>query len=171
MRMRRKHQRGVAMVEFALAGIASIFLLINTFSLAMGMWNYHMLASAVHEATRFASVKGVNCTKPGNTCSVTVGTIAHKVAYYAIGIPADSMDVTLTTESAASTPCAPLSSCFSSTTVWPPSTNLDNRVGRYITVSAIYRFRSPLLFFWPGAGAQQFGQVWLPASSTQKILF
>jgi hypothetical protein len=55
--------------------------------------------------------------------------------------------------------------------VWPPGANTQNAVGRKITVSAVYHFQSPLLFFWPGAGTQKFGQVWFPASSMQTILF
>ncbi len=169
--MRGRRQRGSAMVEFVLAGIASIFILIGTFHVAMGMWNYHTISSAVHECTRYASVKGVNCTKPGNTCSVTLGTIAQQLATQSIGIDSGSMNATFTTDSGVATSCAPLSSCFTNTTVWPPSTNTDNRIGKYITVSAIYRFRSPLLFFWPGTGAQRFGDIWLPAESKQKIIF
>ena len=68
--MRRRRQRGVAIVEFSLAGIGMIFLLICTFHLSFGMWNYHVLANATHEVSRYLSVKGVNCTKPGNSCSV-----------------------------------------------------------------------------------------------------
>jgi hypothetical protein len=169
--MRRKQQRGSAMVEFTLAGIAAIFLLICTFHVAMAMWNYHTLASAVHEATRYVAVKGVNCTKPGNSCSVSVGTIAHQVEALSMGVPSDSLIVTLTTDSGGATSCSPLSSCFSNATIWPPSTNSDNRIGRYITISAIYQFHSPLLFFWPGAGSQRFGEIWLPATSSQQIIF
>lgn len=159
------------MVEFALAGVASIFLLICTFHLSMGMWNYHTIANAVHQTTRFASVKGENCAKPGYSCSVSIGTIATKLKRYAIGIPADQLFVTFTTDSGASTPCSPLSSCLTNTTVWPPATNSDNALRKKITISAKYRFRSPLLFFWPGKGAVRFGEVWLPSSSTQTILF
>jgi hypothetical protein len=159
------------MVEFALAGVASIFLLVCTFHLSLGMWNYHSIANATHETTRYLAVKGVNCTKPGNNCSATIGAIATKFKYYAIGIPADQVDLTLTTDSGASTPCAPLSSCLSNTTVWPPSTNQDNYLNKRVTISATYRFRSPLLFFWPGNGAVEFGEVWLPASSTTTIMF
>ena len=145
--------------------------LISTFQLAMAMWNYHTMALMVHEATRYAAVRGVGCTKPGNTCSVTVGTIARQISSVGIGIPSDSVNVTLTTDSGAQTSCAPLNSCFSNTTVWPPSSNLDNRTGKLITISAIYQFRSALIFFWPGQGTQKFGAIWLPASSTQSIIF
>ena len=171
MRQRRQRQSGVAMVEFALAGVASIFLLVCTFHLSMGMWNYHSIANAAHETTRYLAVKGINCTKPGQTCFATVGSIATKFKYYAIGIPADQVNVTLTSHSGATTPCNPLSTCMSSTTVWPPLTNQDNYIGKRVTVSASYRFRSPLLFFWPGSGAVNFGEVWLPSSSTTTIIY
>ena len=167
----RKRQRGVAMVEFALAGIAAIFLIICTFHLAMGMWNYHTVAYAAHQTSRYISVKGVNCTKPGNGCWVSVGTLVGKFEDYAIGIPANQISVTLTTNSGASTVCNPVNTCNSTTTMWPPATNSDNAIGSKVTISAIYQFRSPLLFFWPGKGAVQFGQIWLPATSSQTILF
>jgi hypothetical protein len=169
--MRRKRQSGVAMVEFALAGVASIFLLICTFHLSMGMWNYHTIANAVHQTSRYLAVKGVNCTKPGNTCSVNVGAIATKFKYYAVGVPADQVIVTLTTHSGGTTSCSPLTSCLANTTVWPPSSNQDNYIGKNIKINATYRFRSPLLFFWPGNGATQFGEIWFPSESTQTILF
>jgi Flp pilus assembly protein TadG len=168
---KRRRQSGVAIVEFSLAGIGTIFLLICTFHLSMGMWNYHVIANAVHEATRYLSVKGVNCTKPGNSCTVTVGTIAAKLETLAVGIPNNAINVTLTSDSGAVTTCAPLSTCEGSTTLWPPHSNTDNAVGKKITVAASYRFQSPLLFFWPGAGKTEFGTIWFPASSTQLILF
>jgi hypothetical protein len=168
---RKKQQRGSAMVEFATAGIASTIMLISTFQLAMIMWNYHTMAFVVHEATRFVAVRGVGCTKPGNTCSVNVGTIAHRIDYLGIGIPSGRVNVTLTTDSGAQTLCAPLSSCFSNTTVWPPSSNNDNKTGSLVTISANYQFQSALLFFWPGVGTQNFGAIGLPASSTQSVVF
>lgn len=169
--MRRRRQRGVAIVEFSLAGIGTIFLLICTFHLSMGMWNYHVLANAVHDTTRYLSVKGVNCTKPGNSCSVTVGDIVTKVESLAVGIPSSGLNLTLTTDSGAVTTCSPITACAASTTKWPPGSNTDNAVGKKITVAASYRFQSPLLFFWPGAGKQEFGTIWFPASSSQRILF
>ena len=86
-RQRMRRQRGSAMVEFATAGIASTLLLISTFQVAMIMWNYHTLAFAVHEATRYTAVRGVGCTKPGNTCSTTIGAIATKIKTLGIGLP------------------------------------------------------------------------------------
>jgi Flp pilus assembly protein TadG len=166
-----QRRRGVALVEFTIAGIPSMILLISTFSLAMGMWNYHTLAYAVHEATRYVSVKGKDCTLPGNTCAVSVGTIAQKIGTLGIGLPADKVNITLTTNSGAVTTCAPLNSCYSNTTIWPPGTNHDNQVGNNITIAGKYQFQSVMLFFWPGTSSKSLGAVWLPATSTQTILF
>ena len=171
---RRQQQRGSSMVEFTLAGVAAIFILISTFQLAIGMWNYHTLAYAAHEASRYAAVHGYGCTEPGNTCSIYVSDIAHKFKTSAIGVPDSQVIVTLTTDSGAATSCNPLNTCYSgasTTTVWPPSANNDNFVGRKIKVSAIYHFTNAMAFLWPGARKVAFGQVWLPASSTQTILF
>jgi hypothetical protein len=164
-------RRGSILVEFTLAGVATIILLITTVTLGMAMWNYHTLAFVVHEGTRYVSVKGKNCTLPGNTCSVSIGTITQKLASLGTGLPADKVNVSLTTDSGAVTSCNPLNSCYSDSTIWPPGTNQDNKVGKKVTISAAYQFQSVMLFFWPGAGSQSVGTIWLPASSTQTILF
>jgi len=166
-----RRTRGSAMVEFCLAGIATTFLLISTVSLCLAMWNYHTLAFALHEATRYAAVHGKNCSIPGNSYAITVGDIANKITTNAIGVDAGLVNVTLTTDSGDATPCNPLNSCSSDTTVWPPASNSDNRVGKNITISAKYNVRTPLAMFWPGTSPQQFGAIWLTANSSQKILF
>lgn len=167
----RQNQRGSIAVEFALAGVAAIFILVNSVQLAYGMWNYHTLAYATHETSRYLAVKGVGCTKPGNTCSVSVGTIAQKFKTLAIGLPEGQVILTLTTDSGAVTSCNPLSSCYSTATIWPPSSNSDNALTKKITVASQYQFKSALGFFWPGAHVQKFGQVWLPSTSQQTIIF
>jgi Flp pilus assembly protein TadG len=170
--MKKKNNcRGSSMIEFTLAGLPAIILLISTFQLAVGMWNYHTLAYAVHQGTRYVAVKGAGCRLPGNSCAVTVGTIAQRIAATGIGVPSNQVLVTFTTDSGVSTPCAPLNSCFANTTIWPPATNSDNQVGRRITISAKFQFKAVLLFFWPGQSSQSYGAVWLPASSTHAIVF
>jgi hypothetical protein len=163
--------RGSAMIEFTLAGLAAIILLISTFQLSLGMWNYHTLAYAIHQSTRYVAVKGVGCTSAGNTCSVTVGTIANRIAAVGIGVPSNQVNVTFTTDSGVSTICSPLNTCFANATVWPPAANSDNQVGKRITIAAKFRLQSTLLFFWPGQASQSYGAVWLPASSSQQIVF
>lgn len=167
----KRNQRGSAVVEFTIAGIASMTLLISTFQLGVAMWNYHTLTYAIHEVSRYVGVRGVGCTKPGNTCSVSVATIAQKIATQAIGVPADTVNVTLTTDSGASTTCSPLNSCYANGSVWPPSSNSDNKVGKMIKFSASYRSPSVLFFFWPTAGTKQNDTIYLAASSQQSIIF
>ena len=167
----RPREYGSAMLEFILAGIASVCLTICTVAVAYGMWNYHTLAYAVHEATRYAAVHGKGCTDPGNNCSVTVGSIMRKIAHNAIGISAERMLVRLSTDSGAQMICNPITACYSSPVVWPPSSNDDNQTGKKITVEAQYQFRSALLYLWPGARIQRIAAVNLPAASTQTIIF
>jgi len=159
------------MIEFTLAGIASIFLMISTVEVSRGMWNYHTVAYAVREGARFASFHGAGCTLAGNTCSVTVGDIASQIASAGIGLDTGQLNVTLTTASGAATSCNPLSSCLADDTIWPPATNHDNAEGGSLTVSAQYNFQSALSGFWPGGGSAMFGAVSFPASSTQIIMY
>ncbi len=121
-------------MEFLMAGIPTVFILISTVDLSLGMWQYHTLARAIKEGTRYLVPRGVDCTLNSNTCSTTVGAVASKIAAEAIGIPATSLNVTLTSQSGQTQTCNPLSSCYSSSTVWPPSTNGDNAVGKLVTI-------------------------------------
>src|SRR5689334_21647487 len=134
------------MVEFATAGVVSTLLIISTFKLAMIMWTYHTLAYGIHDMTRYSAVRGYGCTRPGNTCSVTLGTLATRIQTMGIGVRSDVVSVTFATDSGAATTCNPLNTCTSSTTVWPPSSNSDNRVGKKITIAASYQFASALIF-------------------------
>jgi Flp pilus assembly protein TadG len=169
----RNHRResGNTLVEFTLAGIPVIFLIFSTIQLGTAMWNYHTLQYAVNEAAQYAAVRGQGCSSNGNTCGTNVGTLAHQIASAAPGISADVVNVTLTTASGQTTPCAPLSSCYSRTAAWPPSANNDNAPGKSVTISARYQYPGFLAMFWPGVGASQFGQIVLPAISTQQIVF
>src|SRR5260370_32437638 len=94
-----KSERGSAIVEFTLAGIHTIFLMYATIQLSIAMWNYHPLAYAVNEGAHYAAVRGQGWSANGNSCTATVGTLAHQIASAAIGIPADQVNVTLTTAS------------------------------------------------------------------------
>jgi len=167
----KRRERGNTIVEFTLAGIPVVFLIYSTIQLGLAMWNYHTLAYAVHEGAHYAAVRGQGCTTGGNSCGTTVGALAQQIANAAIGIPSDKVNVTLTTASGQTQQCAPLSTCFSSSTAWPPATNSDNVPGKGVTVSAKYLFPSALAMFWPGAGVSKVGVIALPATSTQQILF
>src|SRR5579863_2967272 len=114
----RKSRKGAAFLEFALAGIPSIFMVTSVLEIGRGMWNYQALARAVNQGARLASVRGAGCSSNGNSCTVTVGAITTLIANAAIGVPQSQMIVTLVTASGATTTCNPISSCTSSSTVW-----------------------------------------------------
>ena len=166
----RTKQRGAGILEFTLAGIPLIFVMISVIETGRGMWNYHTLARAVSKSARFAAMRGEGCGG-ANSCRVTVGTLTNKVASEGIGLLPAHLNVTLVTDSGAVTTCNPVTTCTSSTTLWPPSTNGDNTKGKKVTITAQYGFRSALAMFWPGKGVVQFGSVTFPAASTQLILF
>ncbi len=171
MRRRKDGRRGDVMIEFTLVGIPMIFILISVVEMARGMWVYHTLANAVKEGTRYSIVHGYNCWLSPNDCKVTVGNISQRVRESGVGLIPDEMQIEFKTEGDTVT-CATLSACLSNTSYWPVYPN--NQVGRRITISATYPFRSAIAMFWPGAGSgsgARFGVFNLPASSTESIQF
>ena len=86
---RKQRQRGSAMIEFTLVGIPMIFLLISIFEMSRAMWNYHTLAFAIREGTRYAVVHGSGCsTDPRNSCQATVAQVAQRIQDAGIGLDA-----------------------------------------------------------------------------------
>ena len=72
--MRRDPRRGSQIVEFTLAAIPLIFLMIGIFGVGIAMWGYHSVAAGVKNAARAAAVRGAGCA--GQPC-------ATSIAYYA----------------------------------------------------------------------------------------
>jgi Flp pilus assembly protein TadG len=169
MRLNRRDRRcGSSTLEFTLVGIPLMFVLISTFEMARGMWNYHTIAYAVKEGTRYASVHGVNCASSPNTCTVTIGQITQKIVDAGIGLPTNQLRLTFTSQSGATTCYA--NACLSNATVWPPAPG--NVVGSSIQIGATYPFTSAISMFWPGAGTGiNFGTVNFPASSRETVQF
>ena len=83
------------MVEFVLAGIPVIFVLISIFELSRGMWTYHTMAYAVREGVRYAAVHGKGCASP-HTCQVTIGQITSVIKAAGAGLPPSTTVVTFT---------------------------------------------------------------------------
>ena len=162
-------RRGSSTLEFTLVGIPLIFVLISTFEMARGMWNYHTIAYAVKEGTRYASVHGINCSSSPNTCTVTIGQVTQKIVDAGIGLPTTQLRLTFTSLSGSVTCFA--SACLSNATVWPSSPG--DAVGSSIQIDATYPFQSAISMFWPGAGAGVggFATVNLPASSREAVQF
>jgi hypothetical protein len=170
MRTREK-QRGSAMVEFAIAGIAGTTLLVSTVQLGLAMWNYHTMAEAVHETNRYIASHGRSCTVGGNNCAITVGQIATKLKTYAVGIPDTTINMTLTSQSGTTKVCNPISSFESDGTQWPPSNNFDNSPGNYTTITAKITVNSAIVALWYGTAGQRISSVTLPSTSSVPIVF
>jgi hypothetical protein len=168
MKLRRSVRKGQALLEFTLAVIPSIFLLISIEEIARGMWVYTTLAHAVKEGTRYSIVHGADCTHADSDCSITVGQVASRISQSGVGLDAGQMNVVLQTAGSTQN-CAPLSTCLTSGTSWPPSP--DNSVGLPVTVYATYPFRSALSMFVPQAGVVHFDAMNFSASSQEEIRY
>jgi Flp pilus assembly protein TadG len=171
-----KRERGTSLLEFTLVGIPMVFLLISTVEIARGMWQYHTLAHAIRQATRFAVVKGQNCATLPNSCAVTIARVAQEIQNAGIGLdPSAFTNVTFTAVSGRTVTHTTLSDCLSDTTQWPTSSGSPDpgaAVGADIEISAVYPFRSAIAMFWPGTGkGTSFGTFYFPASSRESIQF
>jgi Flp pilus assembly protein TadG len=167
---KRPGEKGSSLIEFTLVGIPLILLIITIIEMCLAMWSYHTLAFAVREGARYASTKGQGCTYTGNTCSTNIGAIAQQIALAGIGLAPGQMNVTFTASNGSTVTCTPLNSCYTNTTVWPPSG--ANTAGSSITIAGTYSVQSPLLFLYmPFTRSLTFRSFTLPATTQQIILF
>src|SRR5580704_5212668 len=97
---RSRGRAGSTLIEFTLVGIPLIFILISTFEMARGMWNYQTLAYAVRAGSRFAATHGKGCIAGGITCGITVANVGNAISTAAVGLPAANFNVTLSSATA-----------------------------------------------------------------------
>lgn len=178
----RTHPRGAITVEMTLVGIPLIFVLILTFEISRGMWMYHTMAHATREGVRFAIVHGHGCVPNppvvNNNCVRTVGDIATVIANAAVGLDADTTNLTFKARGTTVPPprtiqigditCS-LKACLSNTTAWPPVG--ANGLGQVIEIDIDMPFRSAMAAFWPGTQPQSFTVTKFAASSSDQIQF
>jgi Flp pilus assembly protein TadG len=161
-------RRGTALIEFMLIGIPVIFVSISTVEASIAMWQFHSMMYADETAARYAAMHGKGCTQNGNTCTITVGTVATIVANQAPSLDTSKLNLKLTTSSG-STTCNPISTCLSNSTQFP--TNTDNAVGNDVKLVATYPVTNPVALFWPGSNALAGGSFTLGATTRQRIVF
>jgi Flp pilus assembly protein TadG len=159
---------GFAMVEFTLVGIPPMFLTISIIEASIAMWQYHSMMYANEIVARYAAMHGYGCTQNGNTCTITVGAAAKMIANQAPSFDTSRLNVTLYTNSG-NTACAPITSCYTSTTQFPSSS--DNQVGYDVKFVASYPIYNPLPLMWPGAGQTAGGEFTLGSTTRQRIVF
>ncbi|HEY3826233.1 MAG TPA: TadE family protein [Bryobacteraceae bacterium] len=165
--IRDSRRRGSAFLEFALVTAPLIFIVVSLVWMCIGMWEYHTLAEAVNETTRYAAVHGADCV--GQTCATTLNQIATTLAGRAPGIPAHQISVTLTS-TAQSYPSALLDSYYGNSTAWP---SLAGNVTATtdISITATYQLSAPISMWVPGIGSYQFAAITLGATSKQPIIY
>jgi Flp pilus assembly protein TadG len=164
----QRNERGDALIEFVFLGIPVIFITLSIIEVSLAMWQFHSLAYTVAVAARYASTHGVGCTQNGNSCTITVGTIANLLSSQAPALSSSKLDATLSTNGVTTT-CNPVSSCFSNSAQYPDSSN--NAVGDDVKIVVTYPISNPLPMFWPGAGKTTSSVFTLGATSRQRILF
>jgi hypothetical protein len=114
------------------------------------------------------AVRGYDCSTYVSGCSQTVGGYSQLFSKWATGL--DPSQVTVVFQSTNNTKtCAPLNSCFSSSTAWPPSG--DNARNLDIWVSASMPFNPAIAMYMFGSEPVAFGKFTLSAKSHQQILF
>jgi hypothetical protein len=158
------------MIEFILAGIASATLMISTVQISLAMWNYHTLAYAVHETNRYIIVHGRACSQGTNNCTITVANIVSKFQSNSIGLDASKVTLTLTPQTSTAKSCSPITACSNSSDQWPPSTNLDNYIGRYSTVKASYTTGLGIVSLWFRSKGTRIGTATFTSQSKLAIL-
>jgi Flp pilus assembly protein TadG len=170
---RLSRQSGVGLVEFSIAGIATVSLLICTVQLGLAMWTYHSLAYAARETNRYVSMHGRSCLTGGNGCGIFVADVANKLKSNAPNIPDTQMNMTLTSASGSTVVnCNPLSTCESNTTQqWPPTSHQDNWTGQYVTLTASTTMQSMIVALWYGWSGQRINTITLSTTSKVMILF
>jgi Flp pilus assembly protein TadG len=161
-------RRGSSLIEFTLVGIPVIFVTASIVNASIAMWQFSNMAYAIQVTDSYVVLHGRGCTEHGNTCSLTVGTVASMIATQAPSLDTSKLKVTLQTNSA-SVVCEPLSNCLSNTTQFPSST--DNAVNFDVKIVATYPFTSPVAMFWPGAGSEGSSTIRLGATTRQTIQF
>ena len=122
---------GAAAVEFALASIVLMPMLLGVFQMTLALYTYHYISEAAREATRYAIVRGSQCTGLDN-CNATsnqIQTYVQGLGYP--GITSANLTATTTWLTASSTLPTTWSTC---------TTNPCNVTGNLVQVVVTYAF-------------------------------
>lgn len=131
-----KHgQRGASMVEFAISATALLLVMFGILEFGRVMYTYHTVSNAARLASRYAIVRGANCTALDN-CGATSDQIQTWVRSQVPMIDGNTLAVTATW----STSSDPSVDCTEST----PGGN--NTPGHLVCVTVSYPFTFALPF-------------------------
>ncbi len=172
----KNRRRGSAILEFTLAGLPMLFMLVATFELARGMWVYHTVSGAAREGAHYATRHANQCTQHGNTCAATLQSIGQAITQFGMGvIPADTV-VILSGSSAPTIGPIGLDSMLTSTQYWPTISATQpsypgGKIGEDLQVEIRYRFQSAIVVFFPGSADARIPTFWMSAASREAIQF
>ena len=122
MRRRASRSRGASLVEFALTAGIVLTVMFAAMALSQALSTYHFLASAASQATRYAIVRGAECSSWSSACPASAGDIQSYVrGLVPDGITAANVNVT---------------------TTWLP----DNQPGSFVKVTVAYSFNLEIPF-------------------------
>jgi len=93
-------ERGTTLLEFALIVIVLFMLIFGIIDFSRALSAYHFVANAAREGSRYASVRGADCTDPPITdcgATKTQTTLQQNLGTEAAGSGMDSSQLTVTT--------------------------------------------------------------------------
>lgn len=90
----RDGERGSALVEFAIASLMALTMMLGIVDFARALYTYHLVANGARAGSRYAMVHGSSCTVSG--CPATSDQIQTYVRGLAPGIDPSSLAVTTT---------------------------------------------------------------------------
>jgi len=156
---RSRRQTGASLVEYAFVALVFLSLIFGVSGFGHALFAYHYLNEVAKEATRYAAVRGLNCTKDqdggschaSNSASGTAGpTTPSDIQAYVASITPQSIDsskviATATWPGPSSPPLCFHDVTLASGTVVPKVPNNNPGCTVAITVSYPYNLNFPLL--------------------------
>lgn len=118
----RTGERGTTALEFTVVAVLLLTLVFGIIDFGRALYAYHFVSYAAHQATRWASVRGSNCTGLPNGCPALQADIVTYVKSIAYGL--DPTKITLNSNP------------------WPSGNSPSNPV----TVTVTYNFQFLLPF-------------------------
>lgn len=126
----RSREKGSAMVEFSLAIITILIVLFGIIDVGRALYAYDWVSDAARRGTRYAMVRGSECSGLGADCPATAEDIETYVKSLGTGI--DTSQVTVTSQ------------CFATSSI-DPSPPCAAPAWVKVTVTYHFHLVSPLL--------------------------
>ena len=139
---RRKRDSGVALLEFSLAMFTVLLLIFGIIDIGRALFAYDWVSDAARQATRFAMVRGSDCSGLSGGCPASADNINDYVTGLAIGL--DHSQITVSSE------------CVGGTS---PTLPCDPKASVRVTVQYNFHFVSPLAF-----------QSWTMSSRSERVV-